>query len=252
MKLHAIIIDDEFNVLRTIELLVQRFIPDVKIVGLTTDPIEGIELINTYRPDIVFLDINMPSLNGFELLEKLDYTGFSLVFITAHQEYAIKAIKRAASDYLLKPVDVNEIIAAVEKVRKKRQDPHFVTDVKHLLQDIVGARNLRIPIPVKNSIEYVFPASIICIEGASNNCKILLANLTWLEVNRSLKEYEDLLCRDGQYFMRVHNSFIINLNHVIRYVKEDGGQVVLQGNKVIPISKNKKIEFLRAFNLENN
>lgn len=251
MILHAVIIDDEYNGMRSLELLIQKFVPEIKIVALTSSPFEGVELINSYRPDIVFLDINMPALNGFELLDKLEYKQFYLVFTTAYKEYAIKAIKQAATDYLLKPIDLGMLKVCVEKIKNKAVENKFDTNVKELVNEIVGIKNLRIPIPTKNSVEYVIPSSIIYIEANSNSSKILLTNMIVLDVNKSLKEYESLLCRDGLYFMRIHNSFIVNLNYVIRYSKEGGGQIVLYGNKLIPLSKQRKEDFLKFIKLSD-
>ncbi len=247
MILHAVIIDDEFNGMRSLELLIKRFVPELKVVALTVNPVEGISLINDYRPDIVFLDINMPTLNGFELLDRLEHKQFHLVFTTAHQEYALRAIKQSAVDYLLKPIDLAMLKICVEKIKAKVKENTFDTNVQELVKELVGLKNLRVQIPTKQSVEYVIPSSIIYIEANSNMCRILLTNLKLLEVNKSLKEYEQLLCKEGLFFLRIHNSFIINLNYVTRYLKEDGGQIILQGNKVIPISKHKKEEFFKIF-----
>lgn len=250
--LHAIIIDDEFNGIRSLELLIKKFVNDVKIVALTTNPIEGVALINNYRPDIVFLDINMPTLNGFEVLEKLQYNSFHLIFTTAHQEYAIKAIKQAATDYLLKPIDVSDLQNAVEKVKDRLKSKSEIPDVQHLLKEIVGLKNLRVPLHSKSSIEYVTPSMIVYIEAHASGSRVLLTNAMMMDVGSTLKEYEQLLCKEGLYFMRIHNSYIINLNYVSRYLKEDGGFVVLQGKKTIPVSKLKKEEFLKQFNFKED
>lgn len=115
--MHAIIVDDEFNGIKVLELLIKKHFPDIKVVATTTDSIDGVVLINNFRPDIVFLDISMPGLSGFDLIEKLEYKNFHLIFTTAHREFAIKAIKKSATDYLLKPVDPDDLIASIERVK---------------------------------------------------------------------------------------------------------------------------------------
>lgn len=248
--LHAVIIDDEANGVKSLELLVQKFVPDVKVVASTTSAVEGIDLINNFRPDIVFLDINMPVLNGFQVLENLDYKKFCLIFTTAHREHALKALKQNATDYLLKPVDIEELRKAVERARKKLSTHFDLPDFTSLFVELPITDQMRVPLPGKNSVEYVQSSNIVYIEANSNTCKALIIGQQILEVNKSLKEYENLLCKSGNHFIRIHNSFIINLNHVVRYLREDGGYVVMQGKKTIPVSKNKKEEFLKAINLK--
>ncbi|WP_317898131.1 LytR/AlgR family response regulator transcription factor [Aurantibacillus circumpalustris] len=250
--LHAVLIDDEYNGLRSLELLIKKFVPEIKVVAQTTDPAEGVELINNYRPDIVFLDINMPSLNGFEVLEKLEHKNFNLIFTTAHQEYAVAAIKKSATDYLLKPIDSEELLNAVQRIQKRKDEKLMYPDIQSTLKEIVGFNNLRVPLPSKDSIEYVTPSMIIYVEANSNGAKIQLTNMMVLEVSKSLKEYESILCKEGLHFIRIHNSFVININYVTRYVKEGVGYVVLQGNKRIPVSKNKKDEFLSHLKLSDD
>lgn len=250
--LHAVIIDDEANGVKSMELLVQKFVPDVKIVAHTTSPVEGIDIINNYRPDIVFLDINMPVLNGFQMLENLEYKQFCLIFTTAHREYGLKALKKNATDYLLKPVDIEELKMAVERAKKKLNNRVQLPDLKNLYADWQGSDLIRVPLPAKGFVEYTPASSIIYLEAQSNTSKAMLTNNQCIEVSKPLKEYETLLCKSNSYFIRIHNSFIINVNHVVRYLREDGGYAVMQCKKTIPISKNKKDEFLKAINLKTD
>jgi two-component system LytT family response regulator len=248
--LHAIIIDDELNGLRSMELLIKKFVPDIKIVALTTDPLEGIQMINNYRPDIVFLDIYMPNLNGFEVLEKLEFRNFHLLFTTAHQEFALKAIKQSATDYLLKPVDPEDLNRAIEKIKLKIRDRLELPDVFNILKELSDIQNLRIPVPTKIGVEYVTPKDILYIEAESNNSVVFLSSGSSINVTWPLKEYEALLCKNGMYFMRIHNSYVVNLNYVTRYLKEEGGSIVMNDKKAIPISKQKKEKFLDFINLK--
>ncbi len=249
--IHAIIIDDEKSGIKSLELLLNKFTDDVKIVATTTVPEEGIDLINQYRPDIVFLDIYMPGLNGFDLLDKLTYKGFHLIFTTAHNEHGLRALKANAFDYLLKPIDWQELKTAVDKVRNEIQKNYNVPEIMATIKDIFEKQNLKIMLPTKTGIEYVLADEIMFIEAHSNHCNIQLQNGNSLVVARSLKEYESQLCANSSVFFRIHNSFIVNINYVMRYVKEEGGYLTMQNNAHIPVSKFRKERFFKLLNLEH-
>lgn len=248
MLLHALIIDDEENGIVTLDLMIKKYVPEVKVVAKTTNPEEGVELINKLRPDIVFLDINMPGMNGFQLLEKVNFQRFHLIFTTAYEEYALKAIKKNALDYLLKPVDGDDLKRAVKKVIEKASSVSDYQNALNLLKNLREQREIKISIPVKDGIRVVNAEEIIYIEANSNHATVLLSDKSKHEVNKSLKEFETQLCDGSTRFIRLHNSFIINVNHVTRYLPEDGGYAVLADEKTIPISKVKKEEFLSMIN----
>ena len=246
--LHAIIIDDEPSGLRSLELLLEKFVPGVKLVAQTTSGTEGIKLINNYRPDIVFLDIYMPGLNGFDLLEKLEFRNFHLIFTTAYEEYALKAIKQSATDYLLKPVDPEDLKNAVTKVMQKKKEKENAPDIFKLTKEITELtekQSTKIALPGKNGIQFVAPEDITYIEANSNHSIVTLSNDNTVTVTKALKDYEAQLCTKNSTFIRIHNSFIINFNYVTKYLKEDGGYAVIKNKKNIPLSKNKKEEFLK-------
>ncbi len=250
MKIHTVIIDDEVNGVRTLELMLEQFAPEVKVVATSTSAREGVEIINNYRPELVFLDINMPELNGFDLLDLIEHKNFYLIFSTAHQEYALRALKINASDYLLKPIVLEELLSAVDKVKLKIEQNLKIPDIYDVLSGLMEVRNMRIVLPSKSNIEYVSPSDIVYIEADSNSSQVMLRSGNLVKANYSLKEYEEQLCSKPLFFMRVHHSFIVNLHYVTRYVKEDGGYVVIQGKKSIPLSKQKKSEFLQYFDLK--
>jgi two-component system, LytTR family, response regulator len=249
--LHALIIDDEENGLKSLELLIEKFIPEIKVVATTSEALKSVELINNYRPDIVFLDINMPNLNGFEVLDKLSFRNFHLIFTTAHEEYALRAIKQRAIDYLLKPIDAEELRTAVIKVKKVISEKKEFPDALSLLSSLNEQATVRVSVPTKTRIDLVSANEILYIEADSNNASITFTNGNQTKVTRSLKEYEETLCTKDGNFMRIHNSFIINVDYITRYIKEDGGYAVLGNKKSIPISKQKKEEFLKRINLKN-
>lgn len=250
MKIHTVIIDDEINGVRTLELMLEQFAPEVKVVATSTSARKGVDIINDYRPELVFLDINMPELNGFELLELLEHKNFFLIFSTAHQEYALRALKINASDYLLKPIVLEDLLSSIEKVKAQMSQNVKIPDIYGVLAGLMEVRNMRIVLPSKTNLEYVSPSDIVYIEADSNASLVMLRSGNLVKASCSLKDYEEQLCSKPLFFMRIHHSFIVNLHYVTRYVKEDGGYVVIQGKKSIPISKQRKSEFLQYFDLK--
>lgn len=245
--LRAVIIDDESSGLISLELLIKKYTDNVKVVAAVTDAAKAIDLINDYRPEIVFLDIQMPNLDGFEMLQRLTFRGFHLVFTTAHKSYALRALKQGAVDYLLKPVDPAELKQAVERVNQKIQELNEQPDVEELLKDWKGSQSQRIDIRTKTGIEFVEASQVMYIEASSNRTNVVLADGCALESAKGLKDYETQLCTEGSSFIRIHNSFIINVNYVNRYLREDGGYAVID-KKSIPVSKARKDDFLKMIN----
>ena len=247
--LRAIIIDDEIESIEILTLIIQKFIKEVQIIATSAVALEGIKFIDNYQPDIVFLDINMPELDGFEVLQNTCFKQFSLIFTTAHSEHGLKALKSGAVDYLLKPVDIQELQLTVERIKRKHREPIQMLNT-NLLVNLMSKGSLKIAVPTKNSVEYILAEDIISIEADDHCSKVTLVNLNREIISlKALKDYEPLLCRTDKLFIRLHKSFIVNINFVLRYLKEDGGYILTQNNKRIPISKTKKKEFLRAINV---
>ena len=247
--IHAILVDDEVKVLRGLELLIEKFVPEIKVVAAASDPEKAVELIDNYRPDVVFLDISMPVLNGFQMLEKLSFRNFHLVFTTAHEEYGIQAIRQSALDYLLKPVDTKELKKIVEKINRLNENNYKLDGIIEALKKITERQSTRVALPHKADTEYVNPEDIVYIEASVRNSLVCLSDGRTVTVSKPLKDFEEQLCERDLNFMRVHLSFIINLNFMTRYLKENGGQVVMHGLKSIPVSKNKKEEVLKFLGL---
>ena len=247
--LHAVIIDDEENGVRSLELLIKKYVPEVKVVASTNKPSVGIDIIDQYRPDLVFLDISMPVMNGFELLEKLTFRNFDLIFTTAHREFGLKALKKNAKDYLLKPVDADELKATVARlIQKRKENINSIEIAKQLLESNPPPIQ-RVPLNLKQSIEFVEPNEILCIEANSNRSRVTFVNMQAVDSTKPLKDYESLLCKNAMSFMRINYSCIINLNYIQKYLREEGGYVVLKGAKKFPISKHKINQFLTFINL---
>lgn len=246
MRLRSIIIDDEDTGINTLKLLIEKHVPDVKVVAECNRPREAIELIENYKPEIVFLDISMPDMNGFELLDKLEWKNFNLIFTTAHQEYALKALKANALDYLLKPVYHKELSSAIERIKEKQQAQQ--TDMHHFDPDMLKNLNApsldKIGITSKDGIEFIDTSEIISMESKSNYTLISLKGDKEILSLRRLGEFESQLCGDNLNFMRVHHSYIVNLQKVIRYLKE-ADYIVMMNNQKIPLSKSRKENFFK-------
>jgi two-component system, LytTR family, response regulator len=241
--LRAVIIDDEKKGIRSLELLIKKYITDVKVVAVTTDPEQGVKLIENYRPEIVFLDIQMPNLNGFELLERLTYRDFNLIFTTAHEEFALKAIRNNALDYLLKPIDHEDIEKALERI-KQRNGKNQWDNYKQLLDHVNTARTNKICLSVREKVEYVNISDIIRLESDSNYTYVWTEKTEKILVSKTIGDFEKELCSEPHHFMRVHQSHLINLRYVKKFIKDENCIVLLNGDKT-PLSKNKKEAFMK-------
>lgn len=251
MFLTAIIIDDEQTGIDGLTVLIDRYIEGLRIIACTTIAGEAIRMIENYKPDIVFLDINMPGMNGFDLLEKLQWKNFDLVFTTAHQEYALKALKANAVDYLLKPIDHKELHITISRIKNSRfnnEKNNILNGDQNLLKNILPDTKNKVLIVSKIGIESVDVNGIISLESQSNYTKVRLSNSLTIISTKTLKEFDLLLCPTGQNFMRVHHSFIINLQKVVRFLPGDD-HLVTTDNKKIPVSKRRKKQFFKWLNL---
>jgi two-component system LytT family response regulator len=242
MALRAIIIDDEQNGIESLKLLIEKFIPDVRVVATTAESSRGIKLITDFHPDIVFLDINMPGMNGFDMLSGLEYRDFALIFTTAHAEYALKALKSNALDYLLKPIDIDDLQSAIEKVRSNKKKKSL-PDLGNFYAEL--GKSSKIALNTKNKVEYIDRNDIVRMESDSNYTHVHTLRGGELVVGRTIREFEDMLCKAGGVFMRVHQSHIINLNHVVRFKKDNSGIITMRDSKDVPLSKQKREEFLK-------
>ena len=242
--IRAIAIDDEQDSLSILKILLNRYCPDIEVIGTSTSPLEGIKMINKEKPNLVFLDISMPGMDGFELLENLKYRAFEVIFTTAHDEYAIKAFQVGAVHYLLKPIDRIEMIAAVERVTQKLQKKSM-GDIDTLLQKIVSYRNPKIAIPTLKGIEMIDIDSIIHCD-ASSNYTVFHFEKSKKIITKTLKEVEQQLTPYN--FMRIHHSHLINMAHLKNYIKVEGGFVTMSNGSQISVSRSKKNDLLQALN----
>ena len=206
---------------------------------------EALMLIQHHKPQLIFLDIEMPRMNGFEMLNELPEKNFHIIFTTAYDQYAIKAIKYAAFDYLLKPIDIEELRTAVSKIDAK-ENTQTKQQVELLSQNILQPKKQlsRLAIPTLEGLLFLSISDIIHLEANSNYTNIYLNGKIKVTASKTLKEFEEMLPED--IFFRTHHSHLINLNFIKRYIKGDGGQIELQNGTYIDVSRRKKDEFLKA------
>jgi two-component system LytT family response regulator len=208
---------------------------------------QALESIEKFKPDLIFLDIEMPSMNGFELLEHFNQIPFSLIFTTGYDQYAIRAIRFSALDYLLKPVNSRELIVAVNKVQIQRDPPS--AEQFHMLLDHMQNRDgsfTKIAVPTAEGYELIPTHELVNFEASNNYTYIYLKNKTRLKACRTLKDMEEQLSSFGN-FIRVHHSYIVNLNEVSKYIRGDGGYLIMSDGSTVSVSKTRREKLLKKF-----
>jgi two-component system LytT family response regulator len=248
--IQAVIVEDEKKSRELLETLVRKNCPDVALAGMAESVESGVALIRKVKPRLVFLDIEMPDGSGFDLLKALQDLSFDVIFTTASDRYAINAIKYSALDYLLKPIDSDELKAAVLKIAEKNKGLSNMENLKFLLQNFRKSdeQYSRITLPTGSAYEIVNVKDIIRCEADGNYTSFFLADKRKMIVTLGLKHYEDLLPVND--FFRIHNHHLVNVNHVSRVLKEDGGYAIMSDGSKIEISRRKKDSFLeRIHNL---
>lgn len=239
-KISTIIVDDEINARENLRFLLNDFCTNVTILAEAANVDDAVHLIKSLKPDLVFLDIQMPQKNGFQLLKQFNEINFQVIFVTAFDNYAIKAFQVAAVDYLLKPIDIDLLKEAVAKVAQNIKNRNAILRYKLLEEN-----NRKIAIPHKNDYVIVKINDILCIEADRMYSKIhLLDDKTYL-VTKKLSYYENLFLEDTS-FVRAHRSWIININKIKTYSKKDK-EAILINNSKIPISRGHKDDFENAF-----
>ncbi len=242
----ALLVEDEAQSRQLLNTLLNKNCPDIEVVATAANVKEASEAIQRYQPDLVFLDITMPDGTGFDLLEKMSPIKFDIIFTTATDKYAIKAIKYSALDYLLKPIDVEELKNSVDKLIQKKQKLNTVENLSHLLQNLRQSSDnyQKITLPTGNAYEIVYIKDIVRCEAEGSYTTFFLANGKKLLVTAGMKHYEDLL--PHKEFMRIHHHHLININHVVRVLKNDGGFAIMSDDMKIEVSRRKRDEFLEA------
>jgi two-component system LytT family response regulator len=245
--IRTILVDDEVHCLNTLRLLLTEHCPEVQIMDQCSSAEEALSSIQKLRPSLVFLDIEMPFMNGFEMLEQLGDIPFAVVFTTSYDQYAIKAMHISALDYLLKPIDPRELKSAVQKVQTQKQLPS-AEQFQILLQQVQhkGSEFSKIAVPTADGFELITADQVLRCEADNNYTYFYLKNKNKVVACRSLKEVEAQL-QSFPYFLRIHNSFIINLNEVTRYVRGEGGYVIMSDGSSVNVSRSRKEALMKLF-----
>ncbi|MEO5998448.1 MAG: LytTR family DNA-binding domain-containing protein [Chitinophagaceae bacterium] len=244
MILKAVIVDDEICSREFLRALLEEFCPDLRVTGVAASVEEAVKVIQNQKPDIIFLDIELQTGTGFNVLEQFSEPAFHVVFTTAYDHYAIKAIKFSAVDYLLKPIDVEDLQKAVERALVKVEKNTGTQTINMLLQNLrkPAKTDYSITLATLDGLEFVPLQNIIRLEASGPYTHFFLKEGRKIIVSKNLKEYETML---GEYnFFRVHNSHIINIKEVKRLIKTDGGHVVMNDDSMIAISPKKKDDFM--------
>ncbi len=240
----ALVIDDESSATNTMKLMLQRYSPEISLLQTTTDIPNAVSIIGTFKPNLLFLDIQMPGTNGFDLLKQIPLIDFDVIFTTAHDKYAIQAIRFSALDYLLKPIDPDELQAAIQKFILKHQlnynSKPLYNNFLHNIQS--PKKDFKLAISTTEGTYFLSPCDIIRLEGEGNYTNFFFINRRPLLTSKTLKEYEEILCEHG--FIRIHKSHMVNCSHVVSYKNE--GELIMKDNSVVEISRRRKEEVLNV------
>ena len=240
--INAVIIDDEKDSIDTLKWKLENYCSDVTVVASFDSPADGVKYLRENPPDLLFLDIEMPMLTGFDVLEEIGHDiSFDIIFITAYDNFGIQAVKFSALDYLLKPVQNKELKDAIEKHIKKAQYKIPAEQIDVLLTNVQAEKKGklgRIALASKESIEFVDPHDIVVCEANSNYTNVYLIDGKKKVISKTLKEFEDMLKPFD--FFRPHNSHLVNLSRVTEFIRGDGGYLVMENKMKIPVSKNKR------------
>jgi two-component system, LytTR family, response regulator len=243
----CVLVDDENNALEMMEWLLKTYCPEAEICAMCNSAAQGIEAIEKHKPDVVFLDIEMPKMNGFDMLERFDKLSFDVVFCTAYDQFAIKAFRYSALNYLLKPIDPDDLKEKMRRLQEKKAAPSR-EQIELLFQNIhqqVKPAVQRIALTTGDGMIFVSTADILYCQAESNYTSVVLSNGKKILVSKVLKDIDETLA--GSDFYRVHNSYLININQIQKYVRGDGGYVVMNDGATIGISRSRRQEFMEMF-----
>jgi two-component system, LytTR family, response regulator len=250
--INAVIIDDEEISLKGLGEKIKKYCPHVKVLKLFSKAAEAVKEIKELKPDVVFLDIEMPKMNGFSFLKNCNPVNFEVIFTTAYSTYAIDALRISALDFLLKPIDAKELIAAVQRLEEKLKSSNAAHGtLEQQMQLFLQYQHSnkepgKIALPVLNGLEFIDASTIIKIEAENVYAIFHLSDGKKIVVSRTLKDVEKMLSHRN--FIRVHKSFIINLDYISHYTKGEGGSVTLSDGSEVEISRRSKHDFLVRIN----
>jgi len=233
-NLTAIIVDDELHGRENLKKIIETYCPEIEILGLADSVVSASELVNVHNPDVVFLDISMPGLDGFDFLEEFDERDFMAVFVSAHEEFGIKAIKAGAVDYILKPVNIKELKQTVKRLcglRKTRINSKITFEADKLI------------IPASHGFNILIIKDIVMLEAKGCYTNVIIKDQKGITISRTLKDFEDVLPKAN--FFRVHKSYLININYVKEYSSIDGNYAVMTDGSKIEISRRRAPLFIQ-------
>lgn len=240
----AILIDDEKNSRESLRKKIETHCPQIEVIAECSNGEEGLAAINKYQPAVVFLDIEMPKMNGFTMLQQLSIRNFELIFTTAYNQYAINAIRYSALDYLVKPVDVMELKNAVDRITGKT-NPVIKNEQLEILANFLSKQQqspAKIAVATSSGLEIIDIATIIYLEATGNYTNIYMTEAKPLLSSKTLKDFEDIL-PDSQFF-RIHNASLVNVSFIKKYNKGEGGQVVLANGTQLDVARRRKEELM--------
>ena len=241
----AITVDDELHCLQTLEIIIREYCPDVSVLQQCSSGKEALAAIEKFQPDLVFLDIEMPFMNGFQLLEHFTSIPFSVIFTTSYNQYAIKAIHLSALDYLLKPIDPSDLIEAVQKIEKRKLNTsHEQLEILLSRLNEKKASFFKIAIPTAEGFELIPFELLIRCEAEDNYTHLFFKDKKKITACRTMKEMEEILA-EFAVFKRVHHSYIVNLNEIAKYVRGEGGYLVMSDGATVSVSRSRKEGLLR-------
>jgi two-component system LytT family response regulator len=238
--LRTVIIDDEPDCILFLAQIIKTYCPFIHISGTATNVQDGINEILKTNPDLVLLDVEMSPGTGFDILNTIPQRNFKIIFITAHNDYAIQAFRYSAVDYILKPIDINDLVSAIHKVNQSVSQ-HPLLDFNVLLDNIKSDFPQKLAIPTSSGYEYVLVNEIIRLEADRSYCMFYLTGKRKILVSRCLNDYQQIL--DSRMFFRIHHSFLINLQHVKSFSRKDGGFVEMTDGSQVPLARRKKDYF---------
>ena len=245
--IRAIIVDDELTAIKSLQWEITNFCEDIEIIDSFTNPVEAISAINYLEPDCVFLDIEMPEMDGFQLLDQLEHQRFDLIITTAYDSYALQAFKENAIDYLLKPVDTDDLLKAISKIKAHKTEDILGKELFQAIAKIQSKNSSKsITLSLTGKSIFVKADEIMYCKSEGNYTKIFFNNSTPEIVSKKIKDLE-LMIEDPVFF-RIHNSYLVNLNHIKEYVRTEGYYVVLDDGTNLPVSRTKKKELFDKLN----
>ena len=242
--MNCIIIDDEKHCIKTLTNLIENTFPEVKVLASCFDSTKAFDLIRHNEPDFIFLDIEMPLLNGFDLLSKFDHLDFDVIFTTAYDSYAVKAIKFSALDYLLKPISKEDLAAAIEKVKSKQIS---ISKAQLLVATTVHNRQMpdTIALPTSDGLTFASVNEIVYCTADGSYTRVSMLDKSEILLSKTLGDVEELL--NEYHFFRIHHSSLINLKQVRKYIRGEGGEVVMINGQSLQVARTRKAEFLNVF-----